>query len=274
MGRREACSGQRERHVGRRRGRASTVSGQQRRGLPEPRSGRRTVLLAGLPAPPAQGPVALHPDHRADGGRSPWLLLSPPGSPLLPPPLPAVSTGHRAPSHLPGLPRPILSSLPRPSPVPATPASSRALERCSRAPCTRPWCLAPSAQEALPRHLHASSPAPSPVSVGPRAPPTSLSAPGALAPDLPHCPACCRPPRSHLCLLCCPCGARETAARNTCSLSVCRMNEETLGSPGSPDPILKGQVRSWAPWGRTGAGHHDPGVLSLGLQRLPQGSGP
>lgn len=116
MGRREACSGQREQRVGRPRGRASAVSGQQRRGLPEPCSGRRTVLLAGLPAPPAQGPVALHTDHGVSGGRSPWLLLSPPGSLLLPPPLPAISAGHRAPSHLPGLPRPALSSLPRPSP--------------------------------------------------------------------------------------------------------------------------------------------------------------
>lgn len=105
--------------------------------------------------------------------------------------------------------------------------------------------------------------------------PTSLSAPRARAPLTPRTALCCRPPRSRLCLLlCCPCSARETAARDACPLSVCRVNEETLGSPGPPDPVPEGQVRSWAPWGRTGAGHHHPGVLGLGLQRLPQGSGP
>lgn len=82
MGRREVCSGQREQRVGRPRGRASAVSGQQRRGLPEPRSGRRTVLLAGLPAPPAQGPVALHPDHRADGGAVSMALAQSPQLPV------------------------------------------------------------------------------------------------------------------------------------------------------------------------------------------------
>ncbi|MXQ95712.1 hypothetical protein E5288_WYG018248 [Bos mutus] len=36
--------------------------------------------------------------------------------------------------------------------------------------------------------------------------------------------------------------ARETAARDACPLSVCRVNEETLGSPGPPDPIPEGQL--------------------------------
>ena len=243
--------------------------------LPEPRSGRRTVLLPCFPPPPAQGRMALHPDHRVGGGRSPWLLPQPPGSLLLPPPLPSVSAGHRAPSHLPGMPPPTPSGPLRPSPCASHAASSRALERCGRAPCAGPLCLAPSAQKALPRHLHGSSPCPPPRLSGSPGAPTRLSAPRARAPLTPRTALCCRPPRSRLCLLlCCPRSARETAARDACPLSVCRVNEETLGSPGPPDPIPEGQVRSWAPWGRTGAGHHHPGVLGLGLQRLPQGSGP
>lgn len=181
MGRREGCSGQRERHVGRPRGRASAVSGQERRVLPEPCSGRRTVLLPCFPPPPAQGRVALHLDHRVGGGRCPWLLPQPPGSLLLPPPLPSVSAGHRAPSHLPGMPPPTPSGPLRPSPCASHAASSRALECFGRAPCAGPLCLAPSAQKALPRHLHGSSPCP-PVSVGHRAPPPAflLPEPGLL----------------------------------------------------------------------------------------------
>ena len=170
--------------------------------------------------------------------------LQPPGSLLLPPHLPSVSAGHRAPSHLPGMPPPAPSGLPQPSPCASHAASSQALEHCGRAPCAGPLCLAPSAQKALPRHLHGSSPYPPPhLSGSPGAPhqPFCSQSPGPS--DLPHCPVYCRPPRSQLCLLlCCPCSAREMAACNACSLSVCRVNKETLGSPGSPDSTLPGPL--------------------------------